>query len=251
MTTTPFTETRGTERSRNLPEVTQQLVSETGINLRPCSPRAKAASQQDGVSPQSYRMGPQDLGPTDEAKGKDGGHPVSLLPPRLLSEHQLQYTSWQNTARAMLAAPEAGKRRMAEREGKKMRNGFGEKKCTRQMVLGDTLPAVEPQRERAKPRRNVRVSLQLSHPGHALGRCREHDIDSVAQGSLSSVRTWEEPPKEGIPRSPGGAPGPKLSSSALQRKQGKIAVQSYLDSTQHRVTSHLNNQRWLPERGSL
>lgn len=78
MTTTPFTETRGTERSRNLPEVTQQEASETGINLRPCSPRAKAASQQDGVSPQSYRMDPRDLGRTDEAKGKDGGHPPSL-----------------------------------------------------------------------------------------------------------------------------------------------------------------------------
>ena len=251
MTTTPFTETRGTERSRNLPEVTQQEVSETGINLRPCSPRVKAASQQDGVNPQSYRMDPWDLGRTDEAKGKDGGHPLSLSPPRFLSEHQLQYTSCQNTARAMLAAPEAGKRRMSEREGKKMSNGFGEKKCTREMVLGDTLPAVERQRQRAKPRRNVQVSLQLSHPGHALGRCREHDIDSVTQGSLSSVRTWKEPPKEGTPRSPGRAPGPRLSSSALQRKQGKIAVQSYPDSMQRRVTSHLNNQRWLPERGSL
>ena len=51
MTTTPFTETWGTERSRNLPEVTQQEVSETGSKLGPCSPRAKAASQQDGVSP--------------------------------------------------------------------------------------------------------------------------------------------------------------------------------------------------------
>lgn len=137
------------------------------------------------------------MGPTDEAKGKDGGHSLSLLPPRFLSEHQLQYMSWQNIASAMLAAPEAGKRRMAEREGKKMRNGFGEKRCTREMVLVDTLPAVEHQRERAKLRRNVQVSLQLSHPGHALGRCREHDIDSVTQGSLPSARTWKEPPKEG------------------------------------------------------
>lgn len=54
MTTTPFTETWGTERSRKLPEVTQQEVSETGSKLGPCSPRAKAASQQDGVSPRIH-----------------------------------------------------------------------------------------------------------------------------------------------------------------------------------------------------
>ena len=65
------------------------------------------------------------------------------------------------------------------------------------MVLVDTLPAVKCQKERAKPRRNVRVHLQLSHPGHALGGCRDHDIDSVTQGSLTSARTWKEPPKQG------------------------------------------------------
>ena len=117
--------------------------------------------------------------------------------PRFLSEHQLKYTSWQNIALAILAALEAGKRRMEGRKGKKMRNGFGEKRWTLEMVLVDTLPAVKCQRERAKPRRNVQVNLQLSHPGHDLGRCHEHDFDSVTQGSLTSARTWKEPPKEG------------------------------------------------------
>ena len=87
-------------------------------------------------------MDPWDSGPTDEAKGKDGGHSLSLLLPRFFSEHQLKYTSWQNIALAMLAALEAGKRRVAGRKGKKMRNGFGEERWTQEMVLVDTFSSV-------------------------------------------------------------------------------------------------------------
>lgn len=182
-------------------------------------------------------MDPRDLGPTDEAKGKDGGHSLSLLPPRFLSEHQLQYTSWQNTARAMLAAPEAGKRRMAGREGKKIRHSFGEKRWAQEMVLVDTLPAVKSQRERAKFRRNVQVSLQLSHPGHALGRCCEHDTDSVTQGSLPSARTWKEPPKEGYLEVQAELRG-RGCHRLLCKKQGKDSKQFSHTWTARSVGSH-------------
>lgn len=216
-----------------------------GIKLRQCSPRVGVLFHQawllHGRMEQTYKATAQ-IHEIWELLIKLKARIVNILcvshslASQIPTRASFQYTSWQKIAHVPLAGSEAGKRRMSGRRGKKVRKGLEEKTCTREMALVGTLPAAESQRERAKPRRNVRGNLQLSRPGRTRGRWQEHDINWQCHPRSADVSEAVGRTVQG--GSPGRAQRPRLSSATWQRKQERKAVQLHLGGMRCRFTSN-------------